>query len=75
MTLHTSTLRASYPVSIVKILEKLDCIIMAPHCISYEVSIVKILQKLDHIIMALHCIYNSICALDVFYAVLHHTAL
>ena len=31
-TPHTSPSRVSYGVSIVRILEKIDCVIMAPHC-------------------------------------------
>ena len=33
-TLHTSPSQASYGVSIVRMLKKIDCVITAPHCIS-----------------------------------------
>ena len=36
-TLHTSPSRASYGVSIVRILEKIECVIIAPQCIKFTI--------------------------------------
>ena len=37
-TSHISPSRASYGVSFVKIMNKIDCVITAPHCIQYNIS-------------------------------------
>ena len=39
-TPHTLPLRVSYGVSLVLKLDKIDCIIMAPHCISLQATVV-----------------------------------